>query len=154
GPLRVPHVGRIAVPAGRIVRGVVVLVGEAVARPRVRNGLFRSRPIQLRQQGLPVSSGVDTLCATERPCLHAPARPQSPEQHARTEPPAPHSVSRSPLNHTKALTPLVALQPYALPPFTAAKLIHTLSRLHGRQIDVNLITGAADEELIQVGETL
>ncbi|NJP52691.1 LLM class flavin-dependent oxidoreductase [Streptomyces sp. SBST2-5] len=66
----------------------------------------------------------------------------------------PWAVASAILNHTKALTPLVALQPYALPPFTAAKLIHTLSRLHGRQIDVNLITGAANEELIQVGETL
>ncbi|MGW7726570.1 hypothetical protein [Streptomyces canus] len=53
----------------------VVRVGEAVTLLHVRNGLFPSRPIQLRQQGLPVSSGAGTLCATGRPCAHATAGP-------------------------------------------------------------------------------
>ncbi|MGW7466977.1 LLM class flavin-dependent oxidoreductase [Streptomyces xantholiticus] len=66
----------------------------------------------------------------------------------------PWAVASAILLHSKALTPIVALQPYALAPFTAAKLIHSLNRLHGRRIDVNLITGAAKEELDQIDETL
>jgi hypothetical protein len=66
GPLGVRHLGRIPVPAARVVRGVAV--------------------------------GVDTLCATGRPCPPAPAGPQSPERHTRTEPPAPHPVSGSPFS--------------------------------------------------------
>lgn len=58
------------------------------------------------------------------------------------------------LHTSRSLTPIVALQPYATPPFTAAKTIHSLVRLHGRRVDVNLITGAAREELDQVGEPL
>ncbi|MBO4207373.1 LLM class flavin-dependent oxidoreductase [Micromonospora echinofusca] len=58
------------------------------------------------------------------------------------------------LHATTRLVPLVALQPYALPPFTAAKLIHTLSTLHDRRIDLNLITGAAPDELLQVGDSV
>jgi alkanesulfonate monooxygenase len=58
------------------------------------------------------------------------------------------------LQHTMSVTPLVAMQPYSLPPFTAAKLIRTMARLYQRRVDVNLITGAAKEELGQIGESL
>ncbi|WOX17107.1 LLM class flavin-dependent oxidoreductase [Streptomyces sp. N50] len=58
------------------------------------------------------------------------------------------------LQNSKSVTPLVALQPYALPPATAAKLIHSLTRLHRHRIDINLVTGAAEGELSQVGEQL
>ncbi|MFF5563263.1 LLM class flavin-dependent oxidoreductase [Streptomyces sp. NPDC012623] len=58
------------------------------------------------------------------------------------------------LHNSKTLTPIVALQPYAHSPFTVAKMIYSLVRLHKRRIDVNLITGAAREELDQVGDSL
>jgi alkanesulfonate monooxygenase SsuD/methylene tetrahydromethanopterin reductase-like flavin-dependent oxidoreductase (luciferase family) len=46
------------------------------------------------------------------------------------------------------------MQPYALPPFTAAKMIHTLTSLYGRRVDLNLITGASPEELLQIGDAV
>lgn len=58
------------------------------------------------------------------------------------------------LQNSKSVTPLVALQPYALPPVTAAKLIHSLTRLHRRRMDINLVTGATEGELAQVDEKL
>ncbi|WP_329173305.1 LLM class flavin-dependent oxidoreductase [Streptomyces sp. NBC_01477] len=62
----------------------------------------------------------------------------------------PWMVAAAILQHTELITPLVALQPYALPPLTAAKMIHSLTALHGRRIDLNLITGATPTELDQV----
>ncbi|MEK8174692.1 LLM class flavin-dependent oxidoreductase [Streptomyces sp. M19] len=66
----------------------------------------------------------------------------------------PWVIAATVLQHTTDVTPLVALQPYALPPFTAAKLIHNLTVLHGRRLDLNLITGAAKDELDQVKDPL
>jgi alkanesulfonate monooxygenase SsuD/methylene tetrahydromethanopterin reductase-like flavin-dependent oxidoreductase (luciferase family) len=66
----------------------------------------------------------------------------------------PWVIAATVLEHTSDITPLVALQPYALPPFTAAKLIHNLTVLHGRRLDLNLITGAAKDELGQVTDQL
>jgi alkanesulfonate monooxygenase len=66
----------------------------------------------------------------------------------------PWVVAATILQHTKALTPLIGLQPYAMAPFTAAKIIWSLTRLHQRRIDVNLITGATKEELDQIDEHL
>ncbi|MFI2369926.1 LLM class flavin-dependent oxidoreductase [Streptomyces sp. NPDC018833] len=66
----------------------------------------------------------------------------------------PWAVAGAILQQTKTVVPLVALQPYAIPPFTAAKMIHSLTRLYGRRVDVNLITGAAQEELGQICESL
>lgn len=66
----------------------------------------------------------------------------------------PWAVATTILHSTKTVTPLVALQPQALAPFTAAKLIWSLTMLHHRRIDLNLITGAAKDELDQIGEQL
>jgi alkanesulfonate monooxygenase SsuD/methylene tetrahydromethanopterin reductase-like flavin-dependent oxidoreductase (luciferase family) len=65
----------------------------------------------------------------------------------------PWAISATLMQHS-SLVPLVALQPYTMPPFTAAKLMHSLSSLYGRRIDLNMIIGAAQAELQQVGETL
>lgn len=66
----------------------------------------------------------------------------------------PWAVATIILQSTKTITPLVALQPHGLAPFTAAKLIWSLTMLHHRRIDLNLITGAAKDELDQEGEQL
>lgn len=66
----------------------------------------------------------------------------------------PWVIAATILQHTKAITPLIALQPYAMAPFTAAKVIWSLTNLHHRRIDVNLITGATKEELDQIDEKL
>ncbi|MFJ9517213.1 LLM class flavin-dependent oxidoreductase [Kitasatospora sp. NPDC101801] len=67
--------------------------------------------------------------------------------------PDPWLVASAVLGCTDRLVPLVAAQPYAAPPFTVAQLIHTLTTLYGRRVDLNLITGATGAELRQVGET-
>ncbi|MFI9380458.1 LLM class flavin-dependent oxidoreductase [Kutzneria sp. NPDC052558] len=66
----------------------------------------------------------------------------------------PWAVAGAIMQSTATVSPLAALQPYALPPFTAAKLIHGMTRLYGRRVDINLITGAASEELGQLGDSL
>lgn len=65
----------------------------------------------------------------------------------------PWLLSATIMQHTSRIVPLVALQPYAVPPFTAAKMIKTLATLHGRRVDINLIVGADPNELRQVGDT-
>jgi alkanesulfonate monooxygenase len=66
----------------------------------------------------------------------------------------PWVVAATILQHTKAMTPLIALQPYTMTPFTAAKVIWSLTTLHRRRIDVNLITGATKVELDEIDEQL
>jgi len=56
------------------------------------------------------------------------------------------------IQQTEHLVPLVALQPYALPPMTAAKMVSTLAGLYRRRVDINLIAGADTGELAQVGD--
>lgn len=58
------------------------------------------------------------------------------------------------ITETKTFTPLIALQPYTMPPFTTAKMIYTLQYLYGRKVDLNVITGAVPSELSQVGEAV
>lgn len=58
------------------------------------------------------------------------------------------------LQQSATVTPLVALQPYTLPPFTAAKLISSMASVYRRRIDLNIVTGAAPRELGQVGDEL
>ncbi|HET7017100.1 MAG TPA: LLM class flavin-dependent oxidoreductase, partial [Streptosporangiaceae bacterium] len=66
----------------------------------------------------------------------------------------PWVVAATILQHTKAMTPLIALQPYTMTPFTAAKIIWSLTTLYRRRIDVNLITGATKAELDEIDEQL
>jgi len=66
----------------------------------------------------------------------------------------PWVVAAALMQQTSTLVPLVAMQPYAVPPFTAAKMIHTLTSLYGRRVDLNLITGAAAQELLQIGDPI
>jgi alkanesulfonate monooxygenase SsuD/methylene tetrahydromethanopterin reductase-like flavin-dependent oxidoreductase (luciferase family) len=56
------------------------------------------------------------------------------------------------IQQTERLVPLVALQPYALPPMSAAKMVSTLADLYRRRVDINLIAGANPTELAQVGD--
>lgn len=66
----------------------------------------------------------------------------------------PWAVAGVLLQQSSRLVPLVAMQPYSLPPFTAAKMISSLTSLYRRRIDLNIVTGAAPEELDQVGDKL
>ncbi len=66
----------------------------------------------------------------------------------------PWAVAGLLMQQSETLVPLVALQPYTLPPFTAAKMISSLTSLYRRRVDLNVITGAAPEELAQVDDKL
>lgn len=66
----------------------------------------------------------------------------------------PWTVATVVLQQSRSLVPLVAMQPYSLPPYTAAKIIASLVSLYRRRIDLNIVTGAAPEELDQIGNEL
>jgi alkanesulfonate monooxygenase len=51
------------------------------------------------------------------------------------------------LQSTRALRPLIAVQPVYMHPYTLAKSIATLGHLHGRGIDLNLVAGGFGNDL-------
>jgi len=56
------------------------------------------------------------------------------------------------LQSTQQLVPLVAVQPFYLHPYSVAKLIATLSFLHGRRIDLNMVAGGFKNDLVALGD--
>ncbi|MGC5775210.1 LLM class flavin-dependent oxidoreductase [Paenibacillus pabuli] len=58
------------------------------------------------------------------------------------------------IQSTKRLTPIIAVQPYSMPPFTAAKIIHALAHYFGRRVEINLVSGGQTAELEEVGDRL
>ncbi|MEF2246377.1 LLM class flavin-dependent oxidoreductase [Paenibacillus sp. IITD108] len=58
------------------------------------------------------------------------------------------------LSNTEKLIPLIAAQPYMLPPFTAAKMIQSLNYLYNRRININLLSGSRESELKEVNAML
>ncbi|WP_203856080.1 LLM class flavin-dependent oxidoreductase [Plantactinospora mayteni] len=55
------------------------------------------------------------------------------------------------LERTERLVPLVAAQPVYMHPFTAARLVSTMSFLYGRPVDLNLVTGGHPDHLRALG---
>lgn len=66
----------------------------------------------------------------------------------------PWIVATSTLQATKEHLPIIALQPNTIPPFTAAKMIHSLVHLFGRKVALNMIPGQSPSELRQVHDTV
>lgn len=66
----------------------------------------------------------------------------------------PWVVATTILEHTHHFMPLIAMQPNAIPPYTAAKMVEGFAVMYGRAIALNLVAGAAKEELEQVGDYL
>lgn len=66
----------------------------------------------------------------------------------------PWMIATKMIQHTKHHVPLIALQPYTMEPATAAMMIHSIYRLYGRKVDVNMITGGLPDDLEQMGNTL
>jgi alkanesulfonate monooxygenase SsuD/methylene tetrahydromethanopterin reductase-like flavin-dependent oxidoreductase (luciferase family) len=58
------------------------------------------------------------------------------------------------LTSTESFTPMIAVQPYAAPPFTVAKMIATIAYLYGRRVDLNLISGSSSGELNDIQDPL
>jgi alkanesulfonate monooxygenase len=52
------------------------------------------------------------------------------------------------INHTAQLSPLVAVQPVYMHPFSAAKMVASLSFLHHRRISLNMIAGGFRTDLL------
>jgi alkanesulfonate monooxygenase len=59
----------------------------------------------------------------------------------------PWLVSQIVLENTRALCPLVAVQPVYMHPYTVAKMVTTLAALHGRRIYLNMVAGGFKNDL-------
>ncbi|ASJ53851.1 hypothetical protein BP422_10030 [Brevibacillus formosus] len=66
----------------------------------------------------------------------------------------PWIVATGTLQATNNHLPIIALQPNTIPPFSAAKMIHSLVHLYGRKVALNLIPGQSPSELRQVNDTV
>ncbi len=64
----------------------------------------------------------------------------------------PWLVSQIILANTKTLAPLVAVQPLYMHPYTAAKMVSTLSYLYKRKIYLNMLAGGFKNDLIALGD--
>lgn len=56
------------------------------------------------------------------------------------------------LENTKRLCPLIAVQPVYMHPYTAAKMVSTLSYLYGRRIYLNLVAGGFKNDLASLDD--
>jgi alkanesulfonate monooxygenase len=64
------------------------------------------------------------------------------------------AVTHELLRRTAAISPLVAVNPIYMHPFTVAKMIASLVRLHGRKIYLNMVTGTALSHQTAMGDRL
>lgn len=62
------------------------------------------------------------------------------------------SVAQIILEHTKSLTPLVAVNPIYMRPYSLAKRIASLSFMYNRRVDINWIAGGFQNDLKCLGE--
>jgi alkanesulfonate monooxygenase len=66
----------------------------------------------------------------------------------------PWLVAQTVLQTTSRLTPLVALQPVYMHPFTAAKLVADLAYLYGRRVHLNVVAGGFSGDLTALGDAV
>jgi alkanesulfonate monooxygenase len=64
----------------------------------------------------------------------------------------PWAVTHELLRRTATISPLVAVNPIYMHPFTVAKMIASLARLHGRKIYLNMVTGTALSHQTAMGD--
>ncbi|HUR93847.1 MAG TPA: LLM class flavin-dependent oxidoreductase [Gemmatimonadales bacterium] len=64
----------------------------------------------------------------------------------------PWLVSQLIIQHTESLSPLVAIQPVYMHPYAAAKMVATLSHLHGRRLYLNMIAGGFRNDLLALND--
>lgn len=64
----------------------------------------------------------------------------------------PWLVAQTMLEHTFHLSPLVAVQPVYMHPYTAAKMVTSLSALYGRRIHLNLVAGGFKNDLAALND--
>jgi alkanesulfonate monooxygenase len=61
-------------------------------------------------------------------------------------------VSQLVIQSTSSLSPLVAVQPIYMHPYSVAKMVTSLSLLHGRRIDLNIVAGGFKNDLIALDD--
>ena len=64
----------------------------------------------------------------------------------------PWLVAQLTIQSTSSLSPLVAVQPVYMHPYTVAKMVTTLSLLHRRRIDLNIVAGGFRNDLIALDD--
>jgi alkanesulfonate monooxygenase len=64
----------------------------------------------------------------------------------------PWLVSQIILQNTRCLSPLVALQPIYMHPYTAAKMVASLGHLHDRRIWLNMVAGGFTNDLLALDD--
>ena len=64
----------------------------------------------------------------------------------------PWMVSQAIIEHTDSISPLVAVQPLYMHPFTVAKKVATLGLLYGRQVCLNMIAGGFKNDLAALND--
>jgi len=57
------------------------------------------------------------------------------------------------IQQTKALSPLVAVQPVYMHPYTVAKMVTSLAQLHGRRLYLNMVAGGFKNDLVALHDT-
>jgi alkanesulfonate monooxygenase len=65
----------------------------------------------------------------------------------------PWLVSQAILQSTRALCPLVAVQPVYMHPYAVAKMVATFGSLYGRRIYLNMIAGGFKNDLLALNDT-
>ncbi len=64
----------------------------------------------------------------------------------------PWAMAQHIMAQTKRSSPLIAVNPVYMHPFTAAKYVASLAELHGRKVYLNMITGTAVSDLEGLGD--
>lgn len=64
----------------------------------------------------------------------------------------PWLVSQVVIESTERLTPLVAIQPVYMHPYSAAKMVASLAFLHGRAVCLNMLAGGFKNDLLALGD--
>jgi alkanesulfonate monooxygenase len=66
----------------------------------------------------------------------------------------PWLVAQLVIQSTSTISPLVAVQPVYMHPYSVAKMVTTLSRLHRRRIDLNIVAGGFKNDLVALGDPI
>jgi alkanesulfonate monooxygenase len=64
----------------------------------------------------------------------------------------PWLIAQLVIQHTSHLSPLVAVQPVYMHPYTVAKLVSSLSFLHRRRVDLNMVAGGFKNDLVALND--
>jgi alkanesulfonate monooxygenase len=65
----------------------------------------------------------------------------------------PWLVAQIVVQNTQRISPLVAVQPIYMHPYSVAKLVASIAHLHDRQIALNMVAGGFRNDLIALGDT-